>query len=212
MADDYVQLNPDNAAGKKIRTQTRTVGANSVHEQYTITCDETTGQAARVLNAAPASTDYGQVVRPVLPDRVQRSIYVQATAANAVTTEALISATPVTNFTTGSAATTFTVTAGKTFHIQSITLALALTSTTSMWGRINLRVNTGGTATATSPIAASLTVATQSTAVAGGGGFGLATYADGLWLPAGASFGVSHIAGPSVTTAIVNFIIVGYEF
>lgn len=209
MADDYVALNPD-AAGKKIRTQSRTVGANSVHEQYTITCDEATGNAARVLNAVPASTDYGQVVRPVPVTRTQRSIYAQATAANAVTTEALISCTSVLNFTTGSTATTHTVTAGKTFHIQSITLGFALTASAANWGRINLRVNTGGTATATSPIAASVTVATQSTAVAGGGGFGLATYADGLWLPAGASFGISHVA--LATTAIVNFIIVGYEF
>lgn len=209
MADGYVQLNPD-STGKKVRTQSRTVGADTVHEQYSILCDETSGNAAKVQNAVPASSDYGLTVRRVDPARTQRTLYVQAAAANAVTTEALITTSNVLGFATATTGTTFTVTSGKTFHIQSILLAVALTSTVATWGRINLRVNTGGTATATSPIAASVTVPTQSTAVAGGGGYGVATYADGLWLPAGASFGVSHVA--SATTAILNFAIVGYEF
>ena len=208
MADNYVQLQPD-STGKKMRTQDRTVNAQSVHEQYTIICDETTGSAAKVTNAVPGSTDYGQVVRVVQPARTQRTIYVQATAANSVTTEALITASNVLGFATATTGTTFTVTSGKTFYIQSVIVGFALSTAAAAWGRINLRVNTGGTATATSPIAATVTVPTQSTAAIAGGGFGAATFPDGLALPAGASFGVSHIA--SATTGILNFTIVGYE-
>lgn len=64
MSDGYVQVATD-GTGKKVDTGEITVGANTVERQRIVNADDTVAAAlARVLNAAPASTDYGLVVRP----------------------------------------------------------------------------------------------------------------------------------------------------
>jgi hypothetical protein len=42
MGDNYIQL-PPNSTGEKVRTNTRTVGADTVNEHYMIPIDVTTG-------------------------------------------------------------------------------------------------------------------------------------------------------------------------
>lgn len=207
MADDFIQMNPD-GSGKKIRTQNRTVGANTVHEQYTITTDETTGNTARVLNTAPAATDYGLVVRPAPPLRTQRTLYIQSQTPSA-TGPALYTTSSVLNFATATTGTTFTVTSGKTFRVMAMTVTQYNSTTTAGWARMLLVVNTGGTATATSPIAAQLT-ATSAAAVANVGECAVVAFPEGIDIPSAASFAVPVTV--SATTARFDIALFGYEY
>jgi hypothetical protein len=72
-----------------------------------------------------------------------------ASAVTGVTTEALVSLTPVRTVTAGAAATTLTVTAGKTLRIQSLVLTIRNTTTTQAGAIIRVRMN-NTTVTATS--------------------------------------------------------------
>lgn len=63
MADGFIQVAPD-STGKKVDNSELTVGANTVERQRIVNADDTVAAAlARVLNAQPASTDYGLAVR-----------------------------------------------------------------------------------------------------------------------------------------------------
>jgi hypothetical protein len=66
MADDKIIM-PDDAAntGKKVRTQTRTVGANTVHEHYVILQDETSDNQASISAAGALKVDGSAVTQPV---------------------------------------------------------------------------------------------------------------------------------------------------
>jgi hypothetical protein len=65
MADSFVQLPDDtNNLGKKVRSNTRTVGLNTVHEHYFIIQDKSSDLQATVLNSAP-TTEPGLVVRNI---------------------------------------------------------------------------------------------------------------------------------------------------
>ena len=66
MADAIIQL-PDDASntGKKVRTQTRIVGANTVHEHYTILQDASGDTQPRVLTDLPAAGTPGLVTRNI---------------------------------------------------------------------------------------------------------------------------------------------------
>lgn len=66
MADGFIQL-PDDASntGKKVRTQSRAIGANTVHEHYTAVSDVSGDVQARVLTGVPSQGDPGVVVRQV---------------------------------------------------------------------------------------------------------------------------------------------------
>lgn len=71
MADGFTQVAPD-STGDKIDTSEITVGANTVQRQRINITDPVTAAAlAKVLNADPASSDYGLVVRN-LPSGIQR--------------------------------------------------------------------------------------------------------------------------------------------
>ncbi len=66
MADSYIQY-PDDVpnTGKKLRVQSRAVGADTVHEQYHIITDETTDTQAPVSASIPVGTEAGLYVRVV---------------------------------------------------------------------------------------------------------------------------------------------------
>lgn len=73
MADSFISV-PDidlETPIKKARTNTRVVGAETVHEHYHIITDETNDTQARVLAVDPISTDAGLVVRN-LPSGIQQ--------------------------------------------------------------------------------------------------------------------------------------------
>lgn len=210
MADDYIQL-PADGAGKKQRTQSRTVGANTVHETYAINTDATTGNSARVLNAAPAATDYGLVVRRVDPARTQRTFH--GLGFTPAASETLVTLTPVTAFASGSTGTSFAVTSGKTYRLQALFISHRLTSATAQFLRISVRVNTSGAVATTSPIVATAMIPSY-LAAAGGGASAWLPLPEGLDIPASAGanvqIGVTHIA--TGTAAVCDVTLVGYEY
>lgn len=208
MADDYIQLNTD-GAGKKVRTQTRTVNSQTVHESYVINTDATTGNSARVLNAIPASTDYGIVVRRVDPPRTQRTFY--ATAVAATTTEGLITLSNVLGFATATTGTSHAITSGKTFRIQSIFAGHRMSTAAAHYSRISLRVNPTGAVTTSSPIIA-IGLLPATAALAQTGHLTSIPIPDGLDVPvgSGAQIGVSQIS--SLAGTLIDVVIQGYEY
>ena len=215
MADNYVQLRAE-GSGKKKRTQTHTVNSQEVHSDYAIVTDEATDVQSRVLNAEPGVSDYGQVVRVAshhLTNRVYKHWQVIGLTGN--TTEALQTLTPVTGFTADSTASTFIVTSGKTLCIQNLTVMNRSDAATAFWVRANLRVNTGGTVTASSPIAHSVTLPYRSVAAAAAnfGSFDEGWIPGGLWVPAGASYGISFVSASGTAARLkCDIYMYGYEF
>lgn len=63
MADDIVQL-PSDGTGKKLDTESLTVGANTVHRERNQIAGATDVAIAVVTNTTPGGSDYGLVVRP----------------------------------------------------------------------------------------------------------------------------------------------------
>lgn len=185
-------------------------GSDLFHDQYSILTDESTGNTARVLNANPASSDYGLATRPIPLARVQRSFATASGGVTGVSTEALLSMVPVTGFVAAAAATAFTVTAGKTFRIQMITMSVRANATANM-AQVRLRVNTGGTVITTSPLIVQLTCPAVAS-VAQVGTTEVATFPDGLDIPAGASFGLGQFCTVTTAAPLVDACIVGYEY
>jgi hypothetical protein len=62
VADGFVQVAPD-STGKMLDTESLTVGVNTVHRQREQVVGAAAAEIARVMNTAPASTDYGLVTR-----------------------------------------------------------------------------------------------------------------------------------------------------
>src|SRR5215212_4884348 len=91
-------------------------GSDLFHDQYSILTDESTGNTARVLNANPASTDYGLTTRPIPVARTQRTLYAFSFAPTTADS-ALLTFNSVLGFAAASSGTAFTVTSGKTFRI-----------------------------------------------------------------------------------------------
>ncbi len=119
-----------------------------------------------------------------------------------VTTEALTSMA-INKGGTASSATSYTVTAGKTFRVQSMTACISSSSGTNS-ARVRLR--SAGTVSATSPILCTLQAGASSGAV----GDTTQVVPDGLEIAAGQQFGLSQIA--SGTSAIVTCCVIGYEY
>jgi len=84
MTESYIQLPDDSAnTGKKVRSQSRTVGANTVHEHYNILTDITNDTQARIITSAP-TTEAGLVVRNIPSGTQPVSGTVSATCSGTV--------------------------------------------------------------------------------------------------------------------------------
>lgn len=112
--------------------------------------------------------------------------------------------------TSTTAQTTYTVTTGKTFRVQSFAIGAANSTTTALSVRVALRENTGGTCTASSAPVAMLNTATPA-AVAAEGSSGVAeSFPDGLEFPAADSICFSAIG--STSTGTLTATVVGFEY
>jgi hypothetical protein len=87
MADAVVQLPPD-SSGKMLDQESLTVGANTVHRQRQQIAGALAAEIARVMNSAPAGTEYGLVVR-------QSGLVVIQGQQSALQTGSIIAATTV---------------------------------------------------------------------------------------------------------------------
>lgn len=174
--------------------------ADLVHVGYDSSVDESTGSAAVIQNTVPAggSTSYALVLRRETEDVGAEPICFVSTALSGTATETLASIFGSRNFVAVSAATTQTVPTARTMKVTG--LSGMVTRTTSTGGqqfavRVNLRVNTAGTATASSPIAASGTIEWTKDATATVGYGAEPVYVDipgGVDVPSGASFGLTY--------------------
>jgi len=133
-----------------------------------------------------------------------------AAAVTTVTTEALLSMVSVRGVTAAGAATSQTVTTGKTLRITSITIAVVASGAAAIvQGNAILRARASGSLVTTDPALWRGRVSSNST-VQQSAGWMSATFPDGLDLPSGTVFGFSTIA--SVTTGAWDISLNGYEF
>jgi hypothetical protein len=128
-----------------------------------------------------------------------------------VTSEALASTTSNANGTTTGAVTTFTIPTGKTLRITAITLACRLGAGAAGQCLLNLRNNTTGATTASSPLVYSIE-ADEAASVSGTGETVHVDIPDGLEFTAGGSnsIGFSHV--DSATTNVVTFTASGFLY
>lgn len=168
-----------------------------LHAGYDMTSDETGGNAARILNADPASSDYGLVIRREELNQGNNLLHYYGQAINpGVTSETAVTLTPVRDFTAGTPATTHSVATGKTMRITNVNGAVwRSTTTTSPTANLQLRIraNTSGTATTSSPIVFSAMLAwgeaTTATTVLNMGSIPFNfEIPEGVELPSGTSF------------------------
>ncbi len=133
----------------------------------------------------------------------------EATATAGVTTEAMMTLTPLSNFTAGATGTSFTVTAGKTFRIQQFVVTVRATAATAVSGIVRLRISaSGAVTTATAP---SITLgAPPTSATTNSGNSSAASIPDGLELSGTMQFGISQLF--TATSASVDVMIIGYEY
>lgn len=110
----------------------------------------------------------------------------------------------------GTTGTSFAVTTGKTFRVQSLSVAMKVNAATVGVGVFTLRYNPSGAAVATSEPVAELTCAVG--AVSGSADKASAQFGDGLDLPSGGQFGVSCLPTWTTTAATLYAFITGYEF
>jgi len=65
MADDFIQL-PADGAGKKLDSESLTIGANTVHRERLQLSGAVAAEVLAVKNTDPAGSAYGGVVRPIM--------------------------------------------------------------------------------------------------------------------------------------------------
>jgi hypothetical protein len=141
--------------------------------------------------------------------RTQLTFYVDQLTG--VTSEALASMQSTKALVAQSAATNYTVSAGQTLRIKTITLTVKNTTTTLASSRIRVRAVASGTVTATSPIIFTLDCPGMTgTQAANVGNTIVVPIPDGLELPSGANFGFSHIE--STTSSNISVCIEAFEY
>lgn len=194
-------------------------GTDLFHDQYSINTDETTGNTARVLNASPASTDYGLLTRPIPPVRAPRVITTSGATATTIsaTTETLLNFVSILSYTASGTVTTVTLTASKTLRIQAITLAQRSVTATANYSRINIRLRTDGTTvTASTGVIIASALLTGTAANANSGSQLTLAFPEGLEIVVPASpaytLGITANNSAAQTAVIPEVTIHGYEY
>jgi hypothetical protein len=131
-----------------------------------------------------------------------------ASAVTGVTTEALVSLTPVRTVTAGSAATTLTVTAGKTLRLQALVLTIRNTTTTQAGAIIRVRMN-NTTVTATSQEFFAVG-ATTIGAIAGYASSSTFDMPNEFEISGTTQFGISQLC--SSTSCTLDIMLCGFEY
>jgi hypothetical protein len=182
------------------------------------TAVKTDGSAVTQPISAPALTKGTQAANGFsvqdLKDAGRTLVTFFVDAAAFVTTEALTAAIAVNKGgTVTSAQTTYTVTSGKTLRIQSILITYVVGGTTiANLAKIRLRAVTSGTALVSSGIVWGAALPCPTGTGANGEGVCLsANFPDGLELPSGWNFGISHVM-PTAASGSWTMSITGYEY
>lgn len=145
-----------------------------------------------------------------LKDAGRTYITLYAQLITGVTTEALATFTKNVGGTTTTGQTAYTITSGKTFKIQALTVQI--NNTTTVANNIQVNVRVAASVAASSPIVASCGTATLA-AIATNKGFNNLNIPGGIDIAGNGSIqiGISHLE--NVTTAsIASFTLMGYEY
>jgi hypothetical protein len=137
-----------------------------------------------------------------------RVIKVFSASYTGTTTEALLSLTPITDGVVGTPATSFTVTSGKRFRLQSVMVTTKNAGAAGQGTEINLRTTASGAITTTSPLVGSCAAGTY-LAIANVCGTAFMPIPDGLEFSGTMQFGVTQ---QGTATAGNTVVLVGYEY
>ena len=143
-----------------------------------------------------------------MKDSGRISFVAAALAATGVTTEALMTLTPVRGVTAGATGTSLTVTSGKTLRITAISVTVRNTSTIQNSVVCRVRMNST-TVTATSQLFFTCGAAAL-TAVSGSTNNETFSIPDGFEISGTTQFGITQLA--SATTCTVDVVLVGFEY
>jgi hypothetical protein len=143
-----------------------------------------------------------------MKDAGRVSFVAAALAATGVTTEALMTLTPVRTVTAGATGASLTVTAGKTLRIIAISVTVRNTSTTQCSVVCRVRMNST-TVTATSQLMFTCGTAAL-TAVSGSTNNETFVIPDGFEISGTTQFGITQLA--SATACTVDVTIIGFEY
>jgi hypothetical protein len=168
-------------------------------------------------SAVPVSGAFFQATQPVsiaatvatrdLKDNA-RVLRVFSASFSAATTEAMVTLTPVTDGAAGATGTSFTVTSGKKFRLQSLSVATKNAGAAGQGLVCNLRMSASGAVTTSSPLIATCGTGT-SLATANIANGNTVTFPDGFELSGNMQFGISQVG---TATAGNTVTLVGYEY
>jgi hypothetical protein len=171
--------------------------------------DATSGSTANVSAKGTQGTNALAVQRQMDAGRNPITFYLDQVTG--ITTEALATMNITKGLVAQATATAYTVTAGKTLHIQSIVATIRDTSTTLVTSRVRVRAVASGSVAANSPVVFALELPNiPGTAAAGAGTAESVDFPDGLELPGGSQLGLTHIE--SATTSAISVCVVGFEY
>lgn len=207
MSDSTVQI-PPASTGQLVATRQITVASNSVQLQCVVLGDPTTADNYAAVTAKGTQGAFAQAVQE-LKDAGRNPVTLSIEATVGITTEALASCTRYLG-SVSSSGTSFAVSAGKTFRVQSFMVAISSTTSSSNNAIARLLWSTTTLAT-TSNIGPMAQIGTSP----GGGGTNTANgiavgIPDGFELAASVNYGISHVEG--ATTGHVTVQVVGYEY
>jgi hypothetical protein len=143
-----------------------------------------------------------------IKDSGRVAFFAVANALAGVTTEALVSLTPIRTVTATAAATSLAVTAAKTMRLQSLVLTVRNTSTVQSSAVIRVRM-LAGTVLIGSQEFFSL-ACTVGDALTGGVASTVLTFPDGVEISGTTQFGISQLC--SATTSTLDISLIGFEY
>lgn len=176
-----------------------------------ITLDDAAGGNA--VNTVVKGTQGARAITTQdIKDSGRTYVSFSATGIAGVTGEALISFSQNKGGTVTAGVTSYTITSGKTFRIQSITVSVRAGAAAVPFSRCILRSNTAGATIATSSVVYNCGEVFGISATTGVGGQETISFPDGLEIAGNGtvSFGMSHL--DQATTNIINVTIAGYEY
>jgi hypothetical protein len=172
--------------------------------------DPTTGTQVAAVQPKGTQGTYLLCVQDA-KDSGRSKVILTLTKAAAITSEALVTMTIKKGDAAPTTGTSYTVTSGKTFRIQSVFLGVTSNSAALVNAAIRVREGaaSGGAVAVGSDIIAELEAAT-SAATSGLGAQASVDFPDGMEITGGQQIGISELA--SATTAVVTVVIVGFEY
>lgn len=196
--------------GTGTKVDTRTVGTGTdEHRQVMVIGDPATAVNVTAVVAKGTQGAFAVATQDLKDSGRVSCCFSSARAVAGVTSEALMTLTPVRDGVAGTAASTLTITSGKRFRITGLLASVRASAAVASWAGFTLRFNPSGAATATSPVIMQGEVGTP-TQVIGATATINFDIPDGIELFSAGQFGISHVA--AATTVLETVSLVGFEY